>query len=130
MNIRSFLALLPFLSFSLLSAEEGMWPFNRIPVKEIEREYGVHLDDSWIEHVQKSCLRVSLGGSASFVSPYGLIMTNHHVGSKAIYNLSTDGDDLMQNGFLAKSFDEELPCPHMYVDFHPRCDCRGEPGVR
>ena len=93
-----------------------MWPFNRIPVKEIEREYGVHLDDSWIEHVQKSCLRVSLGGSASFVSPYGLIMTNHHVGSKAIYNLSTEGDDLMQNGFLAKSFDEELPCPNMYVD--------------
>jgi hypothetical protein len=99
-----------------LAAEEGMWTFNNLPLNQIERDYEIKLEPSWIEHVQKSCLRVSLGGSASFVSPQGLVLTNHHVGAKAIYHLSTENRDLMESAFLAKSFDEELKCPNMYVD--------------
>lgn len=104
------------LASSSLSSEEGMWTFNGIPHQSIQKQYGVTLDPSWLEHVQKSCLRVSLGGSASFVSPQGLLLTNHHVGSSAIYHLSKEGKDLMENGFLAKTFNEELRCSNMYVD--------------
>lgn len=99
-----------------LSADEGMWPFNMLPVEKIQNTYGVRLDKEWSQHVQLSCLRVSLGGSASFVSDQGLVMTNHHVGSKAIYNLSVADENLMEEGFYAKTFAEERPCPNMYVD--------------
>ncbi len=99
-----------------LAAEEGMWPLNQIPQETIENTYGIQLTPAWIEHVQKASLRVSLGGSASFVSSTGLFITNHHVGARAIYNLSTDGNDLLTNGFYAKTPNEELPCPNCYVD--------------
>ena len=116
MNFRSAFACCFAFAASYLPAEEGMWPFNRIPVDAIETQYGVRLSPEWIDHVQKSCLRISLGGSGSFVSPQGLVLTNHHVGSSAIYHLSTQENDLVANGFLAKTFDEELPCANMYVD--------------
>ncbi len=104
------------LAATALSAEEGMWPFNNIPVETIRQQYGVTLQPSWVDHVQKSCLRVSLGGSASFVSPNGLFLTNHHVGRKAVHDLSTEQRDLSAQGFLARSHNEELKCPNMYVD--------------
>lgn len=113
---KTILSSLLILSTISLAAEEGMWTFNAIPVQKIKEKYGVELDEAWAQHVQKSCLRVSLGGSASFVSPQGLVLTNHHVGSKAIYHLSTEKDDLLTNGFLAKSLDQEIQCPNMYVD--------------
>ena len=97
-------------------ADEGMWPLNQLPKQQIYEQYGVQLKEEWIDHVQQSCLRVSFGGSASFVSPHGLIMTNHHVGSKAIYDFSTEEHDLMKEGFYARSLDQELKCPNMYVD--------------
>ncbi|MEI8301474.1 MAG: S46 family peptidase [Chlamydiota bacterium] len=103
-------------AYALAPAQEGMWPFNAIPVEQIQKEHGVTLSPEWVEHLQKSCLRVSLGGSASFVSSKGLVLTNHHVGSKAIYNLSTEDNNLIEHGFLAKTLDEELKCPNMYVD--------------
>lgn len=94
---------------SLLSADEGMWTFDALP-KELE------LDQEWRDHVQKAALRISLGGSGSFVSSEGLVLTNHHVGAKAIHNLSSQERDLLKNGFVAKSFEEELKCPNMFVD--------------
>lgn len=99
-----------------LQSDEGMWPFNKLPKEQIYEKYGVQLNDNWIEHVQRSCLRISLGGSGSLVSPNGLVMTNHHVGSKAIYNLSTENNNLMEKGFYARSLEEELVCPNMYMD--------------
>jgi hypothetical protein len=99
-----------------LPAEEGMWTFNNLPLESIKKQYDTVLDKAWIERAQKSGLRISLGGSGSFVSPRGLVMTNHHVGAKAVYNLSTQERDLMEKGFLAKTLDEELKCPNMYVD--------------
>lgn len=113
---RSLLTSICIAAYALAPAQEGMWPFNAIPVEQIQKEHGVTLSQEWIEHVQKSCLRVSLGGSASFVSSNGLVLTNHHVGSKAIYNLSTEGCNLIEHGFLAKTLSEELKCPNMYVD--------------
>lgn len=99
-----------------MNADEGMWPLNMVPQKQIEKTYGVKLSPDWIEHVQRSSLRLSTGGSSAFVSPHGLVMTNHHVGSKAIYNLSTESQDLLKNGFYAASIEHELKCSNLYAD--------------
>ncbi len=101
---------------SVLFADEGMWPLNMVPHDEIAKTYGVELSPEWLEHVQKASLRFSTGGSSSFVSPNGLLMTNHHVGSSAIYSLSSEQNDLIKNGFYAQSLEEELLCPNVYAD--------------
>lgn len=108
--------LLALLAITVLKADEGMWPFNMIPQEKIESRYGTRLSDKWLDHVQKSCLRLSLGGSGSFVSKKGLVMTNHHVGSEAIYDLSTADNNLMEKGFYAATYKDELKCPGLYVD--------------
>jgi hypothetical protein len=99
-----------------LFGEEGMWPFNQIPLEKIKEDYHLELSQDWIDHVQKASLRISLGGSGSFISKNGLVLTNHHVGFKAISDLSTEEKDLIKEGFLAKTQEEELKCPNMYVD--------------
>jgi hypothetical protein len=104
-----------FLARTSATADEGMWLFENPPLDAIEAGYGVRLDDAWLEHVRKSCVRLSSGGSGSIVSRDGLVLTNHHVGSDMIAKLSTAERDLMANGFHAKSHAEELPCPDLEV---------------
>lgn len=99
-----------------LKAEEGLWLFNAAPKKLIQEQYGFDLTDSWLEHVQLSSVRLNNGGSGSFVSPQGLVLTNHHVAAGPIQNLSTPGNDLLEKGFHAKSFAEELPCKGMELN--------------
>lgn len=100
---------------AVATADEGLWLLNQPPTEMLRAKYGFVVEPDWIEHVQKSCVRISSGGSGSFVSPHGLIMTNHHVGSDAIADLSTDQRDLMATGFLATSHDQELKCPNLKV---------------
>ncbi len=92
-------------------ADEGMWLFNRPPVELLERKHGFAPDAHWLEHLQKSCVRFSTGGSGSIVSASGLVMTNHHVGSDMLEYLSTPERNLLETGFLARTRDEELTCP-------------------
>jgi hypothetical protein len=92
-----------------------MWPLNQLPLDRLGKTYGFRPDAEWIEHVQKSCLRFGRGGSASFVSPEGLIMTNHHVGSGAIGDLSTPENDYVKNGFYARTRAQELKCSDLKV---------------
>src|SRR5262245_59960435 len=108
MNKRSVVLAFAIAATSCLFCDEGMWPLNMIPNKEIAKQYGVELTPAWVEQVQKAALRISSGGSASFVSANGLVMTNHHVGAKAIYNLSSEGHDLMSDGFYAETHLQEL----------------------
>ena len=108
--------LLACVSFVSLCSEEGMWPFHQIPKEKIVQKYGVELTDKWLNHAQKASLRVSAGGSASFISPKGLMMTNHHVGASTIQNLSSKDDNYFEEGFYAETLDKELPCPNLYVD--------------
>ncbi len=106
-----------FLLFCLSSqSEEGMWPFHQVPKDKIKQKYGVDLTDEWLEHIQKSSLRMSSGGSASFISSKGLVMTNHHVGASSIHNLSSKDHNYFEEGFYASRLDQELPCPNLYVD--------------
>ena len=62
-------------------ADEGMWLFNNPPLKQLKERYNFVPPPGWLEHVQKASVRFNSGGSGSFVSPNGLVMTNHHVGA-------------------------------------------------
>ena len=92
------------------SADEGMWLFNQPPRKRLKEKYGFDPSDSWLEHLQKSAVRFNSGGSGSFVSAGGLVMTNHHVGADCLQKLSTPEKDLVKIGFYARARDEEIKC--------------------
>src|SRR6516164_5409172 len=76
---------------SRLRAEEGMWVFNNLPRKALAQKYGFEPTAKWIEHVMKSSVRFNSGGSGSFVSSTGLVLTNHHVGADTLQKISTAG---------------------------------------
>ena len=97
-------------------ADEGMWLFNNPPNKIFKEHYNFEPTKAWYEKVQKAAVRINHGGSGSFVSPDGLVMTNHHVGSGALQQLSTKDKDLLKEGFHAKTRAEELKCPDMEFD--------------
>src|SRR5437762_10454299 len=91
-----------------LQADEGMWLFNNPPRKLLKEKYGFDPTDKWLEHVQKASVRFNSGGSGSFVSADGLVMTNHHVGLGALQKLSKKGKDYVKDGFYARTLDEEF----------------------
>lgn len=88
-------------------ANEGFWPFNRIPRAAIKQQLGVDLSDQWIERVQQASVRFP-SGSGSFVSPDGLVLTNHHVSLDLLHKMSTSDRDLASRGFLAPNRSGEL----------------------
>ncbi len=100
----------------LAAADEGMWLFNKPPAKELKKKYGFDATAKWLEHLQRSCVRFSTGGSGSIVSADGLVMTNHHVGADVLFKLSTPEKDLLAEGFYAKTRAEETPCQDLELD--------------
>jgi len=109
---RIFIFILFLSLFIPVSADEGMWLFNMPPVDILKAKYNFAITPEWLKHVQLASVRFG-GASGSFVSPEGLVLTNHHVGQGAIQNLSTKDRDLMKTGFYAKTKAEELKCPGM-----------------
>lgn len=95
--------------YGAAKADEGMWLYNEPPVKLLKARYGFDLKPEWLRHLQLSSVRFNNGGSGSFVSADGLVLTNHHVGADALQSLSTVDFDLIKKGFLAHSRAEELP---------------------
>jgi hypothetical protein len=91
-----------------LTADEGLWLFNNPPRKLFKEKYSFDPPASWYEHVQKASVRFNTGGSGSFVSADGLVMTNHHVGLSALQKLSKKGKDYVKDGFYARTLDEEF----------------------
>ena len=88
-------------------ANEGFWPFNRIPKAAIKKELGVDLSDAWITRVQQASVRFP-SGSGSFVSADGLVLTNHHVSLDLLHKMSTADHDYASKGFLAADRSQEM----------------------
>ncbi len=89
-------------------ADEGMWLFNNPPRKLLQDKYKFDPTDKWLEHVQKSSVRFNSGGSGSFVSADGLVMTNHHVGLDTLQKISTPEKDYVKDGYHAKTHANEV----------------------
>jgi len=106
--VLSFLALA--LAGTSLRAEEGMWTFDNLPTKKISEKYGWAPDQAWLDHVRLSALRFP-GGSGSFVSKDGLVLTNHHVGRGWIQRVSSKESDYVKNGFAAATREQEIKVP-------------------
>jgi len=96
-----------------LRADEGMWLLNKPPTALLEERYDFKPTPAWLEHQQKSAVRI--GASGSLVSPDGLLLTNHHVGSDQLFKLSTPQHDLLSEGFYARTREQELKCPDLEV---------------
>ena len=92
-------------------ADEGMWTPNNFPADKVAAAYGFKPDQSWLDHVRLSSLRLARGCSASFVSPYGLVQTNHHCAHACIEQLSTQTKDFVASGFYAQALADEIKCP-------------------
>jgi hypothetical protein len=104
------IALLP------LSADEGMWLFNRPPRDLLKKKFDFELTDAWLQKSQKASVRFNSGGSGGFVSPEGLVITNHHIAADTLIKLSTKDKDLHAAGFYAATRDEELKCPDLELN--------------
>ncbi len=112
MNLTRLLSRLvfPALAAVALHADDGMWLLNNPPLKDLKDRHGFEATPAWLEHVQKSSVRFNNGGSGSFASAEGLVVTNHHVASDAIYKLSTKEHNYLKDGFYAKTRAAELKC--------------------
>ena len=101
-------------TLAILSApvkgDEGMWLFTNPPNKILKEHYNFTATPEWLKHVQNASVRFNAGGSASFVSADGLVMTNHHVGADALQKFGSKEHDYLKEGFYAKKRDEEIKC--------------------
>src|SRR6185295_11008479 len=113
--MRHRIALVMALSLSLgaaARADEGMWTFDNFPKAKVQQQYGFKVTDEWLHHVMRAAVRLSWC-SAAFVSPHGLVATNHHCVVSCLQQLSTPQRDLVASGFLAKTAAEEAKCPEL-----------------
>ncbi|MBL8727743.1 MAG: S46 family peptidase [Planctomycetes bacterium] len=102
-----------------------MWTFEAAPLGWFQQAYDFTPSQQWLDHARLSSLRLGKrnpevdGGiqwfcSASFVSPYGLIMTNHHCSRDAIVSVQGD-NDWLKDGFYAGDFAGEVKIPDVLV---------------
>jgi hypothetical protein len=104
------------LPLQFVLADEGMWLFTNPPTEQLRGRYGFDPTPDWLDHVQKSAVRFSSGGSGAFVSAEGLVLTNHHVAIGDLERLSAADRNLLDTGFLARTRDEELPCSALEIN--------------
>jgi hypothetical protein len=97
-------------------ADEGMWTFDNPPRSRLQEKYGFAITTQWLDHVRLSSVRFNDGGSGSFVSPRGLILTNHHVALGQLQKVSSEENDYINNGFYAHSEKEEMQCPDLELN--------------
>jgi hypothetical protein len=98
------------------SAEEGMWTLDALPTDRIAQDLGFRPDDAWVRHTQRASVRLAGGCSGSFVSPTGLVLTNHHCGVRCVEDLSNEQHDFVRDGFLAHRREDEIKCPDIELN--------------
>lgn len=97
-------------------ADEGMWLFTDLPKDYLRDKYGFEPTPEWTDHIMRSSVRFNSGGSASFVSSTGLVLTNHHVGADTLHKISTAEHNYYEDGFLARTRDEEIRAPDLELN--------------
>lgn len=93
------------------AADEGMWTFGNFPRAAVKQKYGVDVTQPWLDRIQRTITRIEGGCSGSFVSPHGLVMTNHHCVMNCLHDLSSPGSDLIADGYTARAPTDEKICP-------------------
>jgi hypothetical protein len=99
-----------------LPADEGMWTFDNPPVKLLQQKYNFTPTQPWLDHLRLASVRLNDGGSGSFVSPHGLLLTNHHVALGQLQKNSSAEHDYVKDGFYAKTPEQEMKSPDLEVN--------------
>lgn len=113
--MRGFLLLLACAAVLPAFAEEGMWTFDNFPSNDVKQHYGADITPAWLDHVRLATVRLS-NCTASFVSPEGLILTNHHCVESCLAELSSKDKSLVELGFAAANRPSEQRCPAQIAD--------------
>jgi hypothetical protein len=99
-----------------IPADEGMWTFDNPPTKQLQEKYHFTPTQQWLDHLRLSSVRLNDGGSGSFVSPHGLLLTNHHVALGQLQKNSSAQHDYVRDGFYAATPEEEMKSPDLEVN--------------
>ncbi len=117
-------------------ADEGMWLFNAPPLKQLKEKYQFEPSPQWLEQLQKASVRFNSGGSGSFVSPNGLVITNHHVGADTLQKMGSAEHNYLRDGFYAKTQPDEIKSTDLELnvlmsieDVTPRVTSALKPGM-
>ena len=113
--MRGFLLVLACSASLPVCADEGMWTFDHFPSSTVQQQYGVDITPSWLDHVRLSTIRLT-NCTASFVSPEGLMLTNHHCVESCLAELSSKDKSLVEIGFAAAERGAEPRCPAQLAD--------------
>ena len=96
-------------------SDSGMWTFQEFPHALLKREHGTDVSGAWLDSVRTATIRLS-NCTASFVSPEGLILTNHHCAEACLDEHSSKERNLLAVGFLARTREQELKCGTQIAD--------------
>src|SRR6202165_5493654 len=113
--MRGFVLALACLAALPTFADEGMWTFDNFPSGSVQEHYGADITPAWLDHVRLSTIRLT-NCTASFVSPEGLILTNHHCVESCLAELSSKDRSLVELGFAAADRNAEQRCPAQLAD--------------
>ena len=113
--MRSLALIASLLLTTLAHADEGMWTYDNFPSARVKQQYGVDIGGAWLDRVREATVRLS-GCTASFVSPEGLILTNHHCIASCLAENSSKDKSLLDDGFVARDRKEEIPCRTQVAD--------------
>lgn len=97
-------------------ADEGWWTFDNPPGAPLKTRYNFTPTQEWLDHLRLSCVRLNDGGSGSFVSPHGLLLTNHHVARNQLQKNSNAQHDYLRDGFYAATQEQEMKSPDLEVN--------------
>jgi hypothetical protein len=100
---------------SVARADEGMWPVHGFPFDKANAALKTRLDQAWIDQVRLATVRIATC-TGSFVSPEGLILTNHHCVESCLAENSSREKSYVEIGYLARTHEEEMRCQTQVAD--------------